>query len=55
MKKINFNLALAYESHPDNITPAVMGGFNVACVQENEVKYIRKVDSKSLKVSCCSK
>lgn len=43
------NLALAYESHPDNITPAVMGGFNVACVQENEVKYINKPIPKSLK------
>ena len=42
------NLALAYESHPDNITPAVMGGFNVACVQENEVKYINKAIPKSL-------
>ena len=36
------NLALAYENHPDNITPAVMGGFNVATVQENEVKFINK-------------
>ena len=36
------NLALAYESHPDNITPAVMGGFNVATVRDNEVKYIKK-------------
>lgn len=36
------NLALAYESHPDNITPAVMGGFTVATVQDNEVKYIKK-------------
>ncbi len=43
------NLALAYENHPDNITPAVMGGFNVACVQENEVKYINKSLPKSLK------
>ena len=42
------NLALAYESHPDNITPAVMGGFNVATVQENEVKYINKSIPKSL-------
>ena len=42
------NLALAYESHPDNITPAVMGGFNVACVQDNEVKYITKSIPKSL-------
>lgn len=36
------NLALAYENHPDNITPAVMGGFNVSTVQDNEVKFIRK-------------
>lgn len=43
------NLALAYESHPDNITPAVMGGFTVACVQENEVKYITKSIPKVLK------
>jgi len=42
------NLALAYESHPDNITPAVMGGFNVASVQDNEVKYITKSIPKSL-------
>ncbi|NVJ52142.1 MAG: homoserine kinase [Campylobacteraceae bacterium] len=43
------NLALAYENHPDNITPAVMGGFNVATVQDNEVKFIRKTLPKSLK------
>ena len=43
------NLALAYENHPDNITPAVMGGFNVATVQENEVRYINKSIPKSLK------
>ena len=43
------NLALAYENHPDNITPAVMGGFNVACVQENEVKFINKSIPKNLK------
>ena len=33
----------------DNITPAVMGGFNVATVQENEVRYINKSIPKSLK------
>ena len=42
------NLALAYESHPDNITPAVMGGFNVAAVENNEVKYITKSIPKEL-------
>jgi len=43
------NLSLSYENHPDNITPAIMGGFNVACVQENEVKYINKPIPTSLK------
>ena len=43
------NLALAYENHPDNITPAVMGGFNVATVQDNEVSFIKKNMPKSLK------
>jgi len=43
------NLALAYENHPDNITPAVMGGFNVATVQDNEVKYIKKNMPNNLK------
>ncbi len=36
------NLALSYESHPDNITPAVMGGFTVATVKDHEVQYIKK-------------
>ncbi len=43
------NLALAYEHHPDNITPAVMGGFTVATVQNNEVEYIKKNMPQSLK------
>jgi len=43
------NLALAYENHPDNITPAVMGGFNVSSVQDNEVKFIKKVLPKTLR------
>ena len=42
------NLALAYESHPDNITPAVMGGFTVATVKDHEVQYIKKNIPKSL-------
>eukprot|EP01155_Anaeramoeba_flamelloides_P035940 Anaeramoba_flamelloidesc22753_g1_i1.p3 GENE.c22753_g1_i1~~c22753_g1_i1.p3 ORF type:complete len:294 (-),score=1.50 c22753_g1_i1:4402-5283(-) len=36
------NFALSLENHPDNITPAVMGGFNVATVKDHEVKYIKK-------------
>eukprot|EP01156_Anaeramoeba_ignava_P005944 Anaeramoba_ignava/a347368_196.p3 GENE.a347368_196~~a347368_196.p3 ORF type:complete len:294 (+),score=-11.35 a347368_196:2012-2893(+) len=43
------NLALSYESHPDNITPAVMGGFTVSTIHENEVFFIRKELPKSLK------
>lgn len=40
-KREILNQALKYESHPDNITPAVMGGFNVACV-ENDKVYSKK-------------
>ncbi len=36
------NFALSLENHPDNITPAVMGGFNVATIKDHEVKYIKK-------------
>ena len=36
-KRKILNAALKYEPHPDNITPAVMGGFNVACLHENRV------------------
>ena len=43
------NLALSYESHPDNITPAVMGGFTVATIHENEVFFIKKDIPNTLK------
>ncbi len=36
-KRRILNLALRYEHHPDNITPAVMGGFNVACLEGDRV------------------
>ena len=36
-KRKLLNLALEYEPHPDNITPAIMGGFNVACVEDKKV------------------
>ena len=36
-KRRILNHALVYESHPDNITPAVMGGFNVATVEKSKV------------------
>jgi len=34
-KRRILNHALVYESHPDNITPAVMGGFNAATIEKN--------------------
>lgn len=40
-KREILNQALRYEPHPDNITPAVMGGFNVACL-EGERVYSKK-------------
>jgi homoserine kinase len=43
------NLALSYESHPDNITPAVMGGFCTATVRDHEVHFLRKDIPNSLK------
>ncbi len=36
-KRRILNHALFYEAHPDNITPAVMGGFNAATVEKNKV------------------
>ena len=36
------NLALNYEPHPDNITPAVMGGFNSAVIEKNMIYSIKK-------------
>ncbi|TLD83552.1 homoserine kinase [Helicobacter sp. MIT 11-5569] len=44
------NLALHYESHPDNITPACMGGFNVCMLanRDREVRFIHKDLPKSI-------
>jgi homoserine kinase len=36
------SLALKYEPHPDNITPATMGGFCVAKVKRERVYYLKK-------------
>jgi len=36
-KRRILNHALVYETHPDNITPAVMGGFNAATVEKSKV------------------
>jgi len=36
------NLALNYEPHPDNITPATLGGFCVAKLRKNRVYFLKK-------------
>jgi homoserine kinase len=36
------NLALNYEPHPDNITPAALGGFCVAKIKKNRVFFLKK-------------
>jgi len=36
-KRRILNHALVYESHPDNITPAVLGGFTASIVEKNKV------------------
>jgi homoserine kinase len=36
------NLALNYEPHPDNITPAALGGFCVAKLRKNRVFFLKK-------------
>ena len=36
------NYALTYEHHPDNITPAILGGFCVAKVKKNRVYFLKK-------------
>ena len=36
-KREILNQALRFEHHPDNITPAVMGGFNVACLEGDRI------------------
>lgn len=43
------NIALTYEPHPDNITPAIYGGFNVAVVEDARVFNVKKEMPSSLK------
>ena len=35
------NTALYYEPHPDNLTPAIFGGFNVAVLERNKVVHTK--------------
>jgi len=43
------NLALNYEPHPDNITPATLGGFCVAKLRKNKVYFLKKFIPTSLR------
>lgn len=44
------NKAILYETHPDNIAPAVYGGFTSSIVEHGKVKTLRKELSEKLKV-----
>ena len=35
------NLAVKLEGHPDNVTPALVGGLTVAALKDNEVRFLR--------------
>lgn len=43
------NRALVYENHPDNIAPAVYGGFTTSVVEDNVVKCLKKDLPKCIK------
>ena len=43
------NYALTYEHHPDNITPAILGGFCVAKLKKNRVYFLKKYIPNSVK------
>lgn len=48
-KEVILNRALFYENHPDNIAPAVYGGFTSSIVYDGVVKTLRKELPKKLK------
>ncbi len=43
------NTAFNYEFHPDNITPATLGGFCVAKIRKNKIFFLKKFIPKSLR------
>jgi len=47
-KETILNRALVYENHPDNIAPAVYGGFTTSVVVDNFVKTLKKDLPKSI-------
>ena len=44
------NKAILYESHPDNIAPAVYGGFISSVIENGKVKTLKKVLNEKLRV-----
>lgn len=44
------NKAILYETHPDNIAPAVFGGFTSSVVESGRVKTLKKMLGEKLKV-----
>lgn len=43
------DLALSYENHPDNITPAIFGGFNAAVLENNKVVHLKQEISNEIR------
>jgi homoserine kinase len=48
-KDMILNYALKYEHHPDNITPAILGGFCVAKIKKNRVYFLKKFVPSSIR------
>jgi homoserine kinase len=48
-KEFLLNKALFYENHPDNISPALLGGFTTSFVHNNRVYFVKKEISPYLK------
>jgi homoserine kinase len=49
-REVVLNKAIIYETHPDNIAPAVYGGFTSSVVEMGKVKTLRKELSSDIKV-----
>lgn len=49
-REVILNRALVYENHPDNIAPAVYGGFTTSLVENGKVKTLKKELSEEIVV-----
>ena len=43
------SLGLQVEGHPDNITPALLGGFTISCLEDDQVVYVKAAPPENLK------